>query len=198
MFTQKCPGQDMRYWTAADVHEEKCPQCGEMIEFFKTDVRLRCRSCKTRVANSHFNMGCAQWCAYAEQCLGTGARGLRKKPLRTILEEEVDRLAQDLPDEVARIKEKIDRAEEICRTKEIDILPVIAAIVIISLMKLDRLTDEVSFLENLDNDHALPREAINVTLALVKNFLNGEPLCELDRILEEIIQTCLYEARGCK
>jgi hypothetical protein len=35
VFAQKCPGQDMRYWTADDVYEEKCPQCGEMIEFLK-------------------------------------------------------------------------------------------------------------------------------------------------------------------
>ena len=197
MFSQKCPGQDTRYWTADDVHEEECPNCGEMIEFFKTDIRLRCRNCKTRVANSRFDMGCAQWCAYAEQCLGAGARGLKKKPLRTVLEEEVDRLAKNWPKEKVKIKESIVRAEELLRVKELDILPVITAIVIITLKKLDCLDDAGTFLQTLADEHAMPRLAIDETLALIDNYSSEKLDGELEIIMKEVIPVNEYETGGC-
>jgi len=31
----KCPGQDLRYWGKDSIFEEKCPKCGNSVEFFK-------------------------------------------------------------------------------------------------------------------------------------------------------------------
>ncbi len=187
MIGTKCPGQDMRYWTAEDVHEEKCPQCGEMIEFFKTDIRLRCRSCKTRVANPRFNMGCAQWCAYAEQCLGPAARGLKTKSLKVVMEEELARLVKELPEERERIQDLIAIAENICREKQIDMLPVIAAIVIISLRKLKILTDVDAYLENLSQENSLPQQALKETKTVIEEVLNNNSESEASGIVARLV-----------
>lgn len=198
MFAQKCPGQDTRYWTADDVHEEECPNCGEMIEFFKTDIRLRCRNCKTRVANSRFDMGCAQWCSYAEQCLGAGARGLKKKPLRTVLEEEVDRRLTNFPYEKKKIKENIARAENLLSAKKLDMLPLITATVIITLKKLDCLADETVFLRTLAEDHGMPGPAVDATIALIDNYSSGKLDGEMGKIMKDIIPEYTQKTGGCK
>jgi hypothetical protein len=187
MIGTKCPGQDMRYWTAEDVHEEECPHCGELIEFFKTDIRLRCRNCKKRVANPRFNMGCAQWCAYAEQCLGPAARGLKTKSLKLVMEEELVLLAKEFPAEIEKVKEMISRAEEKCQEQQIDMLPVIAAIIIISLKNLGLLDNVDKYLESLNQKHTLPHAALEELKAVVEEVLKGEIKGEMARIVVELI-----------
>jgi len=66
----KCPGQDMRYWKPGDVFDTRCPKCGAKVEFFKDEVRRKCRSCGHELVNPKMDFGCAQWCPYAEQCIG--------------------------------------------------------------------------------------------------------------------------------
>lgn len=66
----KCPGQDMRFWKPGDIFDAPCPKCGRRVEFFKDDVRRRC-SCGHEMVNPKLDFGCAQWCPYAEQCIGT-------------------------------------------------------------------------------------------------------------------------------
>ena len=66
----RCPGQDWRYWTSEDVFDAPCPQCGGLTEFWKTDLRRRCSGCGVVVANPKLDLGCAQWCKYAKECLG--------------------------------------------------------------------------------------------------------------------------------
>lgn len=190
MIGTKCPGQDMRYWTAEDVYEEKCPQCGNMIEFFKTDIRLRCRNCRTRVANPRFNMGCAQWCAYAEQCLGPGARGLKSKSLRLVLEDALDRFGKDMPDKVLKVKDLIEKAEEKCQTEQIDLLPVIASIVTVFLKDNDLISDIDDFLSGLNREQALPQKAVNEIKTITEKILGNEASGEengMTKIVEELI-----------
>ncbi|MFH1438554.1 MAG: hypothetical protein ABIJ56_22790 [Pseudomonadota bacterium] len=66
----KCPGQDTRYWKPGDIFSVECPNCGAAIEYFKDEVRRRCKSCKKIVPNPKINLGCVEWCEYAEQCVG--------------------------------------------------------------------------------------------------------------------------------
>jgi len=75
MGISQCPGQDKRFWKPDDIFESPCPECGAAIEFWKDDVRRRCRGCGATVANPRFDMGCAAWCKFAEQCLGASAVG---------------------------------------------------------------------------------------------------------------------------
>ncbi len=188
MIGTKCPGQDMRYWTAEDVYEEKCPQCGEMIEFFKTDIRLRCRNCKTRVANPRFNMGCAQWCAYAEQCLGPGAKGLKSKSLRVVLEDELDRLGKGMPDKVQKVKTIIDKAEEKCQKEQADMLPVIASVVIIFLKNNNLIPEIDTFLENLNREHTLPQKAVKEIRELSEKVLENEAVEKEDTLTKLVVE----------
>jgi transcription initiation factor TFIIIB Brf1 subunit/transcription initiation factor TFIIB len=69
----KCPGQDQRFWKPEDIFEVKCPGCGETVEFFKDEPKIKCRKCGRMVANPKIDLGCAQWCLYAQQCLGGSA-----------------------------------------------------------------------------------------------------------------------------
>ena len=65
----KCPGQDTQYWQPKDIFEASCPQCGRTIEFFKDDTSRRCKGCGAKVTNPKLDFGCAESCAYADQCL---------------------------------------------------------------------------------------------------------------------------------
>ena len=66
----RCPGQDQRFWKPDDIFEIHCPHCGKSVEFFKDEPKLKCRDCGQMVVNPKIDLGCAQWCQYAEQCLG--------------------------------------------------------------------------------------------------------------------------------
>ena len=66
----RCPGQDQRFWKPGDIFEVKCPGCGGAVEFFKDEPKLKCPKCGQMVVNPKIDLGCAQWCKYAEQCIG--------------------------------------------------------------------------------------------------------------------------------
>ncbi|MFH1922353.1 MAG: phosphohydrolase, partial [Planctomycetota bacterium] len=66
----RCPGQDPRYWKEDAVFETPCPKCDNSVEFFKDEGARRCSRCGYRFPNPKISFDCAQWCAYAEQCLG--------------------------------------------------------------------------------------------------------------------------------
>lgn len=93
MLSAKCPGQDRRNWKPEDIFEHDCPHCGNPIEFWKTDAKRTCPECHEQVLNPKFNLGCALWCAYAEQCVGDISSIFTQRPeaLRDRLEIEVGR-----------------------------------------------------------------------------------------------------------
>lgn len=72
----RCPGQDMQYWKPGAIFEVQCPQCGQTVEFFKDDTARKCGACGHRFVNPQMDFGCAAYCPYAEQCLGTLPEGL--------------------------------------------------------------------------------------------------------------------------
>jgi len=90
----KCPGQDSRFWKPEDVFEIQCLKCGRTVEFFKDDVKRKCR-CGQEIVNPRLDFGCAQWCEYGDQCLG-------------VIPPELEELRQEL--ERGRFKEKFSQA----------------------------------------------------------------------------------------
>ncbi len=66
----RCPGQDMRYWQGDAAFEVPCPKCGHAVELFKDESSARCSQCEHRFRNPRLDLQCAEWCAYAEECLG--------------------------------------------------------------------------------------------------------------------------------
>ena len=72
----RCPGQDQRFWKPDDIFEVNCSQCGKPIEFFKDEPKLKCKNCGHTVVNPKIDIGCAEWCQYAEQCIGVAVENL--------------------------------------------------------------------------------------------------------------------------
>ena len=86
MVDVKCPGQDTRYWKKGDIFDVRCPKCGEEVEFFKDDVRRRCK-CGRVIVNPKLDLACAEWCQQAEKCVGELPEGLeaaKKKNKRSV------------------------------------------------------------------------------------------------------------------
>ena len=67
----KCPGQDMQYWNQDAIFDVNCPKCGQPVEFYKDDTSRVCRGCGHRFVNPKMDFGCAAYCQFAEQCIGT-------------------------------------------------------------------------------------------------------------------------------
>lgn len=67
----KCPGQDTQYWNKDAIFDAPCPECGVTIEFFKDDTSRKCPGCGKRIVNPGMDFGCASYCQYAAECLGT-------------------------------------------------------------------------------------------------------------------------------
>lgn len=67
----KCPGQDTQYWKPGAIYDAECPECGAIVEFFKDDTARKCGKCGNRFVNPELDFGCAAYCQYAEQCIGT-------------------------------------------------------------------------------------------------------------------------------
>jgi hypothetical protein len=67
----KCPGQDMKYWKDDAIFDANCPKCGNSIEFYKDDTTRKCSNCDYRFVNPKMDFGCASYCQFAEQCMGT-------------------------------------------------------------------------------------------------------------------------------
>jgi HD superfamily phosphodiesterase len=67
----KCPGQDSRYWKPDHIFEAKCPECSHIVEFFKDDTTRKCNKCGHRFTNPEMDFGCAAYCKFADQCIGT-------------------------------------------------------------------------------------------------------------------------------
>jgi putative nucleotidyltransferase with HDIG domain len=89
----RCPGQDQRFWKPEDIFEVKCPACGGSVEFFKDEPKLKCRKCGRSVANPKIDLGCAEWCQYAEKCMGASPGG------------EFNIIADKLKDEMKKVFE---------------------------------------------------------------------------------------------
>ena len=110
MTEPRCPGQDLRYLNPEDVYEIRCPHCKKEIEFFKDEPSLRCPSCRRRVQNPKIDLGCAKWCAYAKECLGT------------VEDEEIaslcDRLILEMQQIFGTDQRRIDHAMKVLRYAE--------------------------------------------------------------------------------
>jgi ribosomal protein S27AE len=62
----RCPGAaNLRTPTLA---VKKCPQCGNDVEIFSSDVSAACDRCGFVIWNDFTS--CILWCRYAEECMG--------------------------------------------------------------------------------------------------------------------------------
>lgn len=62
----KCPGAGNIRTPTLKI--KRCPECGEEVEIFSTDVSVKCRSCGFTIYEELES--CIRWCKYAEKCVG--------------------------------------------------------------------------------------------------------------------------------
>ena len=130
MGLSKCPGQDRRFWKSDSTSEEPCPHCGKTIEFWKDDPRRRCRSCGELVRNPCFDMGCAKWCQFAEECLGVSGTNLMDETLCGVLIKEMKKIFEGDQRRIRHALAVLDYAELILKQEGGDPLVVKAAAVL--------------------------------------------------------------------
>jgi len=71
------------------------------VEFFKDEPQLKCRQCAHTVINPRIDLGCAEWCQYAAQCLGVTVNNL------TIIR---DKLVNEMKEVFGPDQKRIDHA----------------------------------------------------------------------------------------
>jgi len=91
----RCPGQDQRFWKPEDIFEVNCPACNGVVEFFKDEPKLKCPKCGQTVVNPKIDLGCAQWCQYAEQCIGISAGDNQQVICDRLISEMKDVFGED-------------------------------------------------------------------------------------------------------
>lgn len=125
----QCPGQDSRYWDGGAVFEARCPKCDHVVEFFKDDSTRKCTNCGYKMLNPKMDFGCASYCPYAEQCLGSMPLELLAKKKELLTERVPLEMKRYFASDFKRIGHatKVARyAEQIC--KEENAHPVVTAI----------------------------------------------------------------------
>jgi putative nucleotidyltransferase with HDIG domain len=91
MEKMQCPGQDTMFWKPDDVFEIECPKCGYHVEFFKFDVKRKCR-CGHEMVNPKIDFGCALWCSYGDKCIESlpeEIRVMQKEEQNKLLKERI-------------------------------------------------------------------------------------------------------------
>ncbi|MHC4557364.1 MAG: HD domain-containing protein [Planctomycetota bacterium] len=96
----RCPGQDQRFWKPEDIFEVQCSGCSGAVEFFKDEPKLKCRNCGQMVVNPKIDLGCAEWCQYAEQCLGVSI----VNNLKVIRDKLIDQMKKVFAEDQKRIE----------------------------------------------------------------------------------------------
>lgn len=117
----QCPGQDSRYWDGAAVFEAACTKCGHIVEFFKDDSTRKCSNCGNKMINPKMDLGCASYCPYAEQCLGSMPPELLAKKKELLVERVPIEMKRYFESDFKRIGHatKVARyAEKICKEEE--------------------------------------------------------------------------------
>ncbi len=100
----RCPGQDQRFWKPEDIFDVRCPGCGQIVEFFKDEPKLKCRKCGQSVTNPKIDLGCAEWCQYAEQCLGVSPG----EPVNVIRDRLINQMKEVFADDQKRIEHALN------------------------------------------------------------------------------------------
>lgn len=63
MLFEECQGKQ-----GVTVQEKHCPQCGNNMEIFSTDISAECDNCGFTIYNDA--LSCIQWCDSARECVG--------------------------------------------------------------------------------------------------------------------------------
>lgn len=179
----KCPGQDPRFWKPDAIRDAECPACGEKVEFFKDDLMRRCRNCGHRFRNPFLDLGCAEWCKFAEQCIPLLARAGGAEdaegPLKDQLLSAMREKAGLSPERMKRALSMLDEIEQLLPQSDADARIVVAA----ALLR---------FLSN--NAEECARKARDIMAENGFDDADIEGVCELIRPLRDGNENASIEA----
>lgn len=197
----KCPGQDSRYWKHDAIFDVPCPNCGQMLEFFKDQTTTRCKGCGKQIINPKMDFGCASYCQYAEQCLGELPPELLAKrddllkdrvaiQIKNYFKKDFKRIGHTT--KVARYAEKIVQAEG-----------GVPAIVLCAAYLLDIGAKEAEQKYGDTSDAHLEEEGPSVARKMLTDLKAKEPIidevCDIighrqPRAEETVNYKCVYDA----
>ena len=60
---RKCSGNETEEWGFDSIFDVKFRSCGNLVEFFKDEIKRNCPQCKELVLNGRRDFGCGQWCS---------------------------------------------------------------------------------------------------------------------------------------
>ena len=118
---RKCTGNNTQEWGADAIFDVKCKNCGNMVEFFKDDSTRKCSNCGHKMLNPKMDFGCASYCPYAEQCLGSMPPELLAKKKELLVERTPIEMKRYFAEDFKRIGHatKVARyAEKICKEED--------------------------------------------------------------------------------
>ena len=135
----RCPGQDMRSWKEDAAFEVPCPKCGHEVEIFRDEVRGRCSKCDHRFDSPKMDLGCAEWCSYAKECLGfappkKGGGDFGEGAIAGKLIQAIQERFRDEPARITRALVIFQHAKELAKGEQGDARIVLAASLSLALL----------------------------------------------------------------
>lgn len=196
----KCAGQDSRFWDFNSVFEIKCPQCGYKMEFFKDDTSRTCRQCGSHILNPKMDFGCASYCKFAEQCLGTLPPELLAKRddlLKDRIAIEIKRYLKNDFKRIGHITRVARYAEQIGKKEKGDLGIILAAAYLhdIDIQERGTLSSTEKALEILERLGA-KKELIHEVCKDIKGLCHPEGLEDINfRVLYDAYQIALLDEK---
>jgi hypothetical protein len=182
----KCPGQDTRFWKPGDIFVAECPKCGAEIEFFKDDTRRRCAWCGHMFYNPKIELGCAEWCQYAEKCVPDLVRAKKAaQTFKELLAEMVKTYLEGDPAAWDRTAKAMEYAQELLKAEGGDPKVVLAAVL---LHKVES-SQVREFLAELETEP-------EITEAVLELLADQGAERDLNRQLFQDVMTLLDEKAG--
>ncbi len=163
----KCPGQDMQYWKGDAIYDVDCPQCGKPVEFYKDDTARSCSHCSHRFVNPRMDFGCAAYCTFAEQCIGTLPEefaGSAKNLLKDKVAVEMKRHYKNDFKQIGHLSRVARHAEKIGKEEGVNLAVLLCAAYLKDIEK--NSGEAAAILERLGADEVMQREVC----ALIRNL----------------------------
>jgi len=148
----QCPGQDNRYWAGSEVFDSSCPKCGHKIEFFKDDSQRACKHCGYKALNPKIDFGCASYCQYAEQCLGSMPPEILAKQenlFKDRLTIEVKRQMISDDEGFNLVKKRADYGEILCKQENSDMAVILTSALLSKIENPQETLDKLKAKEEL-------------------------------------------------
>jgi hypothetical protein len=189
----KCPGQDMQYWTAEAIFEVECPKCAKAVEFYKDDTTRSCSHCGHRFVNPKMDFGCAAYCKFAEQCIGTLPEefvGTQDNLLKDKVAVEMKRFYKTDFKRIGHLSRIARYAEKIASQEGVNLAVVLCAAYLKNIHSddIESKTSAGSILENLGANDEIRHEVCTLIEALRTGHtdisLEAKSLADADSIAQ--------------